>query len=66
MFTIQHLLDGPHGILQSVEALAIVAIAGALGIASTVLRLVRVYGEEFLEFGKWLKAFLVEVRKLKG
>ena len=39
-------------------------IAGTLGIVSVSMRLVRVYGDEMIEFGRWLKNFIAELRKL--
>lgn len=47
------------------EAAILLWLAVALGLMGTGMRLLRAYGDEFIEFAKWLRVFLDELRKLR-
>lgn len=46
------------------EAIVLLWIAAILGAISTVMRLARAYGDEMLDFAKWLRTFLDQMRSL--
>jgi hypothetical protein len=48
------------------EASAILWIAAILGAVSVAMRLIRAYGDEMLDFAKWARTFVEEIRKLRG
>jgi len=59
------IVSNQQDVVPSFEVLIVVGITSILGLTGTVLRVMRSYGDEFLEFAKWFKTFVSEMRKLK-
>ena len=48
----------------AMEATVLIWIAAVFGATGMAMRLFRAYGEELLEFAKWLRAFVDQMRAL--